>query len=83
MLHRIALFTSLLLPAAFGAAQTSNDNDVTRATLDNGLQVVIVRDALAPVATKTTTEWEPMKLPPASQAWPTPRSIWLFEAALV
>lgn len=50
MFYRFALF-SLMLPGAFAAAQTSNSNDVTRATLDNGLEVVIVRDALAPVAT--------------------------------
>lgn len=44
---------ALLLSGFAGAcsAQTSNSNDVTRATLDNGLRVVIVRDALAPVAT--------------------------------
>ncbi len=43
-----SLSTVLVLP---GAGQTSNSHEVTRATLDNGLRVVIVRDALAPVAT--------------------------------
>src|SRR6201996_6489937 len=54
MLHRIAFLISPLLLGGFLSgrnAQTSNSNEVTRATLENGLRVVVVRDALAPVAT--------------------------------
>ncbi|HEX3684769.1 MAG TPA: pitrilysin family protein [Bryobacteraceae bacterium] len=54
MLFRITFLPAALLLSGFAGlctAQTSNSNDVTRATLDNGLRVVIVRDPLAPVAT--------------------------------
>jgi zinc protease len=55
MRHRFCLFTALfLIPLGAWAQTQSAEANVTRATLDNGLRVVIVRDPLAPVATVET-----------------------------
>lgn len=49
-LFAVVLAAALLFaPIAPGAAQPAAGTDVTRATLPNGLQVVVLRDTLAPV----------------------------------
>jgi zinc protease len=45
----LGLLTGLVLLAAGGQAAARTEQDVLRSTLPNGLQVVIVRDRLAPV----------------------------------
>ncbi len=57
-------------------------NDVTRATLDNGLRVVIIRDPLAPVVTVEDNYLVGAnETPPAFPEWHTRRSTWRSAAA--
>lgn len=51
MLQLIQTLPLFLLAAALAPAQAPESSPVTRATLDNGMRVVILRNALAPVVT--------------------------------
>ena len=53
MIRTLGICAALLILASAisGQPQPAGDSEVTRATLDNGMRVVIVRDPLAPVVT--------------------------------
>ncbi len=73
--HRLLLLLLLLLLLP-GAALSQTDGHVLRATLKNGLRVVIVKNALAPVVTTQINYLAGSnETPPrASPVWPMPRS---------
>ena len=60
----------------------TGDVDVTRATLDNGMRVVILRDPLAPVVTVEENYLVgATKRLPAFPEWLTRRNTWPFAGA--
>ncbi len=73
----------LLSAFALVAPALAQRADVTRATLDNGLRIVVVRDPLAPVATLMENYLVGAnEVPAVLQVWRTRKSIWRFAAAL-
>ena len=81
-LKKIARFSALLgvatvvLNASALSVRAATESEITRATLKNGLRVVIVRNSLAPVVTTQINYLVGSnEAPPAFPAWPTHWSI--------
>jgi len=71
----LALAPCLLCVASVWAENRGGEEDVLRATLENGLRVVIVRNTLAPVVTTIVNYMVGRTRPPRGfPEWPTPRS---------
>lgn len=67
---------SLLFSGIAVVAHAATESEITRATLKNGLRVVIVRNSLAPVVTTQINYLVGSnEAPPAFPAWPTHWSI--------
>jgi len=71
-----------LLTACTSRLNAADPANVTRATLSNGLQVVIVRNALAPVVTvELNFKVAGMRHRLAFPGRPMPKNTWHFAAA--
>lgn len=77
-----ALLTLLfLLTTGASRLNAADPSNVTRATLSNGLQVVIVRNALAPVVTvELNFKVGGDRRRPGFRGRPMPRNTWHFAA---
>jgi hypothetical protein len=73
---RPTILAALLLAAAVPAARADDaESGVLRATLDNGLRVIVVRNTLSPVVTTSVNSWSArMRRRRAFRAPRTPRS---------
>lgn len=72
-----------VIPSQLRADVNSDRAAVTRATLPNGMHVVIIRNSLAPVVTvETNFVVGGDETRTAFRAWPTLRNTWPFAVAL-
>ena len=82
MRSRVLLTLIALLSAVAASPEEQARDSVVRATLENGLRVVIVRDPLAPVVTVEENYLAGGNETPAGfPEWPMRRSTWRFADA--